>query len=119
MTIEEYASQQKPIIFPTCLNESNKNPCCHINTKTLIQNNLDLFSYIMKFSQVSNEQFFEEDPIFFSKFVSNTSLVGKYNLTLIPGEKNHMGMLLFCDMVPDIMDAKKNRPGFSFTIFIF
>jgi len=73
----------------------------------------------MKFSQVSNEQFFEEDPIFFSKFVSNTSLVRKYNLTLIPGEKNHMGMLLFCDMVPDIMDAKKNRPGFSFTIFIF
>jgi hypothetical protein len=119
MTIEEYASQQKPSIFPTCLNDSNKNPCCHVHTKTLIQNNLDLFSYIMKFSQVSNEQLFEEDPIFFSKFVSNTSLVRKYNLTLIPGEKNHMGMLLFCDMVPDIMDAKKNRPGFSYTILIF
>ena len=73
----------------------------------------------MKFSQVSNEQLFEEDLIFFSKFVSNTSLVKKYNLTLIPGEKNHIGMLLFCDMVPDIMDAKKNRPGFGFTIFIF
>jgi len=72
----------------------------------------------MKFAQVSNEQLFVEDPVFLSRFVSNTSLVRKYNLTLIPGEKNHMGMILFCDMIPDIMDAKRSRPGFNFTFLI-
>ena len=100
-------TDNKEVQFPCA---DNKNPCCNLLTKYLIGNHLEQFMKMMKYSQINNDFMNQIDSAFLSKFIDNSKLFKKYNLTLVSAENKDMGMILFCDMQPDLGEVLKRYP---------
>ena len=92
---------------------SHTSQCCNLNTEALVGNHLELFIAIQKYSQVPNYQQNLENQNFYTKFIKDIKIFNKYNLTLSLNEQSQLGMMLFCEMIPNILLIKKKLPGCS------
>jgi hypothetical protein len=93
----------------SCLDQSSE--CCYILADIIVGNQIKMFTEIMKYSYNLDGAWNGRDQYFYKKYVEEVSLFRKFNLTLVSKEDTQLGMILFCEMIPDILLVKKKLPG--------
>jgi hypothetical protein len=107
---EEYIANQVSS-FP-CQNEVLE-PCCNVLAKSLIRDHLEMFTRLMKHSQITHNFVDDNESAFLRGYAQKSRLFSRHNLTLSLDAKADLGMILFCDFVPDILELRKRPPGCS------